>query len=148
MVVWCCGACRDLQSGQSSLPLSLAGCVFILNYLCMLIRLIPRLHQPNELQVTCLGCCDIRFLQLNLAYGKSVSKTHTCTLGALLCTDTVWLEFNQYTLGSRWRRAAIDRKCHREEGNEAEGFYGGIRKLNTKEEICIWERLWPSETLE
>jgi hypothetical protein len=58
------------------------------------------------------------------------------------------LEFNQYTLGSRWRRAAINRKSHREEGNEAEGFYGGIRKLKTKEEISIWKRLWPTETLE
>lgn len=64
-----------------------------------------------------------------------------------LCTETVWLEFNQYTLGSHWRQAAIDRKNHHEEGNEAAGFYGGIRKLSTKEEICIWERLWPTETL-
>ncbi|XP_024377546.1 F-box protein At2g26850 isoform X1 [Physcomitrium patens] len=62
--------------------------------------------------------------------------------------ETVWLEFSQYTLGSRWRRAAINRKSHREEGNEAEGFYGGIRKLRTKEEINIWKRLWPTETLE
>lgn len=62
--------------------------------------------------------------------------------------ETVWLEFNQYTLGSRWRRAAINRKSHREEGNEAEGFYGGIRKLKTKEEINIWKKLWPTETLE
>jgi hypothetical protein len=60
----------------------------------------------------------------------------------------VWLEFNQYSVGSRWRRAAIDRKNHREEGTEAEGFYGGIRKLSTKDEVSSWERLWPSETLE
>ncbi len=64
------------------------------------------------------------------------------------CTGMVWLEFNQYSVGSRWRRAAIDRKNHREEGNEAEGFYGGIRKLSTKDEVSSWEQLWPSETLE
>jgi hypothetical protein len=63
-----------------------------------------------------------------------------CTSGFMgLCTETVWLEFNQYTLGSHWRWAAIDHKNHHEEGNEAKGFYGGIRKLSTKEEICIWE---------
>ncbi|XP_021900942.1 F-box protein At2g32560-like, partial [Carica papaya] len=46
-------------------------------------------------------------------------------------SDTVVLEFNQYTAGSRWRRTSIDRKDHREEGNEADGFYGGVRKLNS-----------------
>jgi hypothetical protein len=65
-----------------------------------------------------------------------------------ISADIVWLEFNQYTLGSKWRRAAINRQTHREEGNEAEGFYGGVRKLNTKEEITIWKKLWPIETLE
>lgn len=70
------------------------------------------------------------------------------TLRSVSFAETVWLEFSQYTLGSRWRRAAINRKSHREEGNEAEGFYGGIRKLRTKEEINIWKRLWPTETLE
>ncbi|KAA3489762.1 F-box protein [Gossypium australe] len=62
--------------------------------------------------------------------------------------DTVVLEFNQYTAGSRWRRATINRKEHREEGNEADGFYGGIRKLCNEEEISTWKRLWPSEILE
>ncbi len=77
---------------------------------------------------------------------SKLMDTPAC-MGSVLA-ETVWLEFNQYTLGSRWRWAAIDRKNHREEGNEADGFYGGIRKLRTKEEICIWERMWPSETLE
>ncbi|CAM6062547.1 unnamed protein product [Sphagnum tenellum] len=81
-----------------------------------------------------------------------VGHAETCSRESHRCCchlyETVWLEFNQYTLGSRWRWAAIDRKNHREEGNEADGFYGGIRKLRTKEEICIWERMWPSETLE
>ncbi|MBA0690706.1 hypothetical protein Goari_008366 [Gossypium aridum] len=63
-------------------------------------------------------------------------------------SDTVVLEFNQYTAGSRWRRATINRKEHREEGNEADGFYGGIRKLCNVEEISTWKRLWPSEILE
>ncbi|MFQ6631701.1 hypothetical protein Gotur_010056 [Gossypium turneri] len=63
-------------------------------------------------------------------------------------TDTVVLEFNQYALGSRWRHTTIDRKEHREEGNEGDGFYGGIRKLGSDEEISTWKRLWPAEILE
>lgn len=62
--------------------------------------------------------------------------------------DTVWLEFNQYTSGSRWRRAPINRKHHHEAGGEVEGFYGGIRKLITEEEILAWKKLWPKESLE
>lgn len=80
---------------------------------------------------------------------RKICHTVFLILNGLACiAETVWLEFNQYTLGSRWRRAAINRKSHREEGNEAEGFYGGIRKLKTKDEINIWKRLWPTETLE
>ncbi|KAJ8751606.1 hypothetical protein K2173_016857 [Erythroxylum novogranatense] len=63
-------------------------------------------------------------------------------------SDTVVLEFHQYTPGSRWRQTIIDRKDHREEGNEADGFYGGIRKLYNNEEISKWKQLWPSEVLE
>ncbi|TYI64993.1 hypothetical protein E1A91_D09G126700v1 [Gossypium mustelinum] len=63
-------------------------------------------------------------------------------------SDTVVLEFNQYALGSRWRHTTIDRKEHREEGNEGDGFYGGIRKLGSVEEISTWKRLWPAEILE
>ncbi|XP_043810117.1 F-box protein At2g32560 isoform X2 [Manihot esculenta] len=62
--------------------------------------------------------------------------------------DTVVLEFHQYTRGSRWRCTMINRKEHREEGNEADGFYGGIRKLKSKEEISRWKQLWPREILE
>ncbi|KAK9082011.1 hypothetical protein Syun_030993 [Stephania yunnanensis] len=62
-------------------------------------------------------------------------------------SDTVVLEFNQYTPGSRWTRATINRKNHREEGNETEGFYGGIRKLDSNQEITTWKRLWPAEVL-
>ncbi|KAH7560778.1 hypothetical protein ACOSP7_016856 [Xanthoceras sorbifolium] len=63
-------------------------------------------------------------------------------------SETVVLEFNQYTPGSRWRQTMINKKEHREEGNEADGFYGGIRKLNSEEEIYKWKRLWPVEVLE
>ncbi|KAL5580323.1 hypothetical protein UlMin_012765 [Ulmus minor] len=63
-------------------------------------------------------------------------------------SDTVVLDFNQYTLGSRWRHATVSRKDHREEGNEADGFYGGIRKLNKKDEISIWKKIWPTESLD
>ncbi|WOL12581.1 F-box protein [Canna indica] len=63
-------------------------------------------------------------------------------------SDTVVLEFNQYTPGSRWRRALIDRKNHREEGSETDGFYGGIRKLKNEDEISKWRQLWPKDSLE
>ncbi|WOL00633.1 hypothetical protein Cni_G09346 [Canna indica] len=63
-------------------------------------------------------------------------------------SDTVILEFKQYTPGSRWRHTSINRKDHREKGNEADGFYGGIRKLQSKDEISKWRQLWPTDVLE
>ncbi|CAI0541983.1 unnamed protein product [Linum tenue] len=63
-------------------------------------------------------------------------------------SETVVLEFHQYAPGSRWRRTTVNRKDHREEGNEADGFYGGVRKLSKDDEISRWKRLWPSEVLE
>lgn len=81
-----------------------------------------------------------------------VGHSDSCNKDNHLCQchldATIILEFNQYTPGSRWRRAAINRKNHREEGNEAEGFYGGIRKLHSKDEILTWKQLWPNEILE
>ncbi|CAL5193324.1 unnamed protein product [Lathyrus oleraceus] len=62
--------------------------------------------------------------------------------------DTVILEFRQYATSSRWRQTMINRKNHREEGNEIEGFYGGIRKLHSKEEITKWKKLWPTKNVE
>lgn len=63
-------------------------------------------------------------------------------------SDALVLEFNQYAQGSRWRQTAVSRKDHREEGNEADGFYGGIRKLCSTEEISMWRKLWPAEVLD
>nr|XP_043640158.1 F-box protein At2g26850-like [Erigeron canadensis] len=63
-------------------------------------------------------------------------------------SDTVVLEFKQYALGSRWRHMTINRKDHREEGNETEGFYGGIKKLYNKNEISMWQQFWPNDILE
>lgn len=81
-----------------------------------------------------------------------VGHLETCDGNEYYCrchdSATVELEFNQYTPGSRWRTTIIDRKDHREEGNEADGFYGGIRKLQSNEEISMWRRLWPSDVLE
>ncbi|KAB2615271.1 F-box protein [Pyrus ussuriensis x Pyrus communis] len=51
-------------------------------------------------------------------------------------SDTLVQEFNQYT------------HDHREEGNEVDGFYEGIRKLRTKQEISMWKLLWPTQVLE
>ncbi|XP_021893452.1 F-box protein At2g32560-like [Carica papaya] len=63
-------------------------------------------------------------------------------------SDDVALEFNQYTPGSRWRQTMINRRDHREVGDEADGFYGGVRKLYKEEDISIWKRLWPKQVLE
>lgn len=63
-------------------------------------------------------------------------------------SDTVILEFNHYTPGSRWRQTVVNRNNHKEVGNDTDGFYGGIRKLHGKDEISAWRRLWPSEVLE
>ncbi|CAK9184060.1 unnamed protein product [Ilex paraguariensis] len=60
---------------------------------------------------------------------------------------TVLVEFKQYTPGSRWRRTMINRKDHQEAGNEAYGYYGGIRKLYTEVEISIWKQFWPMQFL-
>jgi len=81
-----------------------------------------------------------------------VGHLETCDGNANYCrchdSDTLVLEFNQYTRGSRWRTMSINRKDHREEGNEADGFYGGIRRLKSNEEISVWKKLWPAEVLE
>lgn len=66
----------------------------------------------------------------------------------ILLADTVILEFNQYPTGSRWRQTMINRKDHREVGNQADGFYGGIRKLYKEDEISMWKSLWPTQAME
>lgn len=72
------------------------------------------------------------------------SELHCCCHKS----DIVVLEFKQYGASSRWRRSTISRNDHREEGNETDGFYGGIRKLRNSEEISRWKQLFPAETLE
>lgn len=63
-------------------------------------------------------------------------------------SDTVMLEFNQYPVDSRWRRTTVNRADHREQGNEADGFYGGIRKLYDSKEISTWKSIWPKNILD
>ncbi|XP_060177573.1 F-box protein At2g26850-like isoform X2 [Lycium barbarum] len=81
-----------------------------------------------------------------------VGHLESCSGSNLNChchaSETMLLEFKQYTPGSRWRQTVINRKDHREVGNEADGFYGGIRKLYSDKEISLWKSLWPSSTLE
>ncbi|XP_027080008.1 F-box protein At2g26850-like [Coffea eugenioides] len=81
-----------------------------------------------------------------------VGHLETCDGNSNYCrcheSDSVVLEFNQYTPGSRWRTTTLSRKDHREGGNEADGFYGGIRNLQRNEEISTWKKLWPTEILE
>ncbi|PKI50835.1 hypothetical protein CRG98_028742 [Punica granatum] len=79
-----------------------------------------------------------------------VGHLETCNRNENYCdcqlSDTVILEFNQYPQESRWRRTVINRKGHREEGNEVNGFYGGVRKLYRHTEISTWKSLWPART--
>ncbi|KAK8595966.1 hypothetical protein V6N12_064470 [Hibiscus sabdariffa] len=81
-----------------------------------------------------------------------VGHLETCDRNENYCrchqSDTVALEFNHYAPGSRWRHTTVNRKEHREEGNEADGFYGGIRKVSSVEELSTWKRLWPSDVLQ
>lgn len=81
-----------------------------------------------------------------------VGHLESCNRNESYCrcssSGAVVLEFNQYSAGSPWSRTTIDRRNHREEGNEVDGFYGGIRKLRTDDEISAWKRLWPTELLE
>ncbi|KAJ1686750.1 hypothetical protein LUZ63_018140 [Rhynchospora breviuscula] len=81
-----------------------------------------------------------------------VGHLETCNQTEHFCRchedDNVVLEFKQYSRGSRWRQMVISRKDHREKGNETDGFYGGIRKLKTDDEIKMWRRFWPVEVLE
>jgi hypothetical protein len=61
--------------------------------------------------------------------------------------DKIVLEFQHYAPGSRWRQTTVSRKGHRETGDETDGFYGGIRKLRSKDEITTWRRFWPVDVL-
>lgn len=70
-------------------------------------------------------------------------KACKCHLDA----DVLWLEFRQYTRGSRWRQVPIKRRRTREDSNGLDGFYGGIRKLYSEDEISTWLELWPKQSL-
>ncbi|KAA8517942.1 hypothetical protein F0562_015416 [Nyssa sinensis] len=81
-----------------------------------------------------------------------VAHLESCNGNKIDCrchsSEKVILEFKQYSAGSQWGKTVINRKEHREIGNEADGFYGGIRKLYHEEEISMWRRLWPPQLLE
>ncbi|VAH85814.1 unnamed protein product [Triticum turgidum subsp. durum] len=80
-----------------------------------------------------------------------VGHLEPCNANEHLCRchedDTIMLEFKHYAAGSRWRQTTVSRKDHREKGDETDGFYGGIRKLQTKDEISTWRRFWPVDVL-
>ncbi|XP_040383599.1 F-box protein At2g26850-like isoform X2 [Oryza brachyantha] len=80
-----------------------------------------------------------------------VGHQETCNANDHLCRchedDMVVLEFKHYAAGSRWRQTTVSRKDHREKGDETDGFYGGIRKLQTNDEISTWRKFWPVDVL-
>ncbi|KQK10227.1 F-box protein At2g32560 isoform X2 [Brachypodium distachyon] len=83
-------------------------------------------------------------------YG-AVGHLESCNANEHLCRchedDAIVLEFKHYAPGSKWRQTTVSRKDHREKGDETDGFYGGIRKLQTKDEITTWRRFWPVDVL-
>ncbi|KAL6853804.1 hypothetical protein ACP4OV_019833 [Aristida adscensionis] len=80
-----------------------------------------------------------------------VGHQESCNANEHLCRchedDMIVLEFQHYAPGSRWRQTTVGRKDHREKGDETDGFYGGIRKLQSKDEISTWRRFWPVDVL-
>ncbi|XP_062207181.1 F-box protein At2g26850-like isoform X2 [Phragmites australis] len=80
-----------------------------------------------------------------------VGHQESCNANEHLCRchedDMVVLEFQHYAPGSRWRQTTVSRKDHREKGDETDGFYGGIRKLQSKDEISTWRRFWPVDVI-
>ncbi|KAI5393270.1 hypothetical protein KIW84_060403 [Lathyrus oleraceus] len=56
------------------------------------------------------------------------------------CSDTIMVEFKQYPERSNMRRIKLSRK-NGEQGDRAGGFYGGIRKLYSSDEIEAWKKL-------
>ncbi|GJX58223.1 hypothetical protein Tco_0289613 [Tanacetum coccineum] len=52
-----------------------------------------------------------------------------------------------YGTSSRWRAVVIDRRDHREVGNEADGFYADIRKLYNDTDISFLKSIWPTQPL-
>lgn len=110
-------------------------------YYYLIIELQKKLYIVLQFNMYCNGYC------LRLP-AHIFCRSRPITKWIFLLTDTVMLEFRQYAPGSRWRHTAINRRNHREEGNEADGFYGGIRKLKSEREISMWTSLWPTEVLE
>ncbi|CAH2058566.1 unnamed protein product [Thlaspi arvense] len=62
--------------------------------------------------------------------------------------ENVVMEFRQFRPDSPWRTTVLNRKEHRETGNESNGFYGGVKKLATEEEVSTWKQLWPAQVLQ
>lgn len=107
---------------------------------CFLHPLTISFHEQSLIYVIDVNCISPVALLYSRAIGLLIGNWHRA--------DTVVLQFNQYAPGSRWRHTTVNRRNHREEGNEADGFYGGIRKLDSEAEISTWKRLWPAQVLE
>lgn len=66
-----------------------------------------------------------------------------CYKFSFLITETLVVEFRQYPHGASMRQAKLPRHNNGEQGGNQIGFYGGIRKLHSEEEIEKWKVLLP-----
>ncbi|KAJ7972113.1 F-box protein [Quillaja saponaria] len=56
-------------------------------------------------------------------------------------SDMLMLEFKQYSPDSIYRRVVLNRNDHGEQVMGGGGYYGGIRKLHSEDEIARWKQL-------
>lgn len=80
------------------------------------------------------------FLNVSVSNGPSLVFIN---MPNILMIDTLIVEFKQYPERSNMRRIMLSRK-NGEQGDRAGGggFYGGIRKLYSVDEIETWNKLF------
>ncbi|KAK7267067.1 hypothetical protein RIF29_19731 [Crotalaria pallida] len=76
-----------------------------------------------------------------------IGHLESCSENVLYCqchhSGSLIVEFKQYPQGSYMRRIQLSRK-NGEQGDNVGGYYGGIRKLHSEEEIETWQKLFPA----
>ncbi|KAK7344866.1 hypothetical protein VNO77_15049 [Canavalia gladiata] len=74
-----------------------------------------------------------------------IGHLDSCNQNYCACqySDTLIVEFRQYSESSNMRRIGLSRKNNGEQGDQIGGYYGGIRKLHNEDEIETWKKLFP-----